>query len=212
MTVAVAVQKNDQLVLAADTLVHFAGQFFPFENCDTEKIFRTGKSILAWSGWALYAELLDAFLSESRPFELDSERAVFRFFVAFWRSMREDYGFMRHTASRSDPPFVDLDSTFLICNRGGIFRISGNMDVTRFKQYTAIGSGSKYALGALRALYEQDLDARELAVRAVEVGIDFDVYCDGKIDVLEVPPEIFEGIDPSAHKHRSGQSLIGMRR
>jgi hypothetical protein len=60
------------------------------------------------------------------------------------------------------------------------------MDVTQFQQYTAVGSGSKYAMGALRVLYDQLDDPGDIAGRAVQVGIDFDVFCGGPIDVVEI--------------------------
>jgi ATP-dependent protease HslVU (ClpYQ) peptidase subunit len=44
-----------------------------------------------------------------------------------------------------------------------------------------------HARGALRVLYGELGDAREIAERAVRVGIGFDVYCGGRIDVAEIP-------------------------
>jgi len=79
-------------------------------------------------------------------------------------------------------PFAKLESTFLLVNESGIYRVAGDMDVTQFQQYSAIGSGSYYALGALRVLYDQPLSAEQIGRRAVQVGIDFDVYCGGRID------------------------------
>lgn len=183
MTVAVAVRKEGQIVLAADTLVTFGGQRFPTSDTRLQKIHRIGDSLIAWAGWSLYAELLTAHLAATpRPPRLDSEADVFAFFVAFWRAMRSDYTFVQSTVPREGHPFATLESTFLLVNRSGIYRVADDMDVTPFEQYTAIGSGSKYALGALRVLYDQTLSAEVIARRAVEVGIDFDVNCGGPID------------------------------
>ena len=186
MTVALAVHKNQRIILAADTLVHYGGQRFPQENCRIQKIYRVGNSVLAWAGWSLYAELLDAYFAAEQPPDLVSERAVFSFFIRFWRSLRDDYTFLSRRTPTDSHPFVDLDSTFLIANRGGIFRVSGDMDVTYFQHYCAIGSGAQYALGALRILYDECEDPWEMARRAAQVGIDFNVYCDGEIDMIEL--------------------------
>lgn len=185
MTVALAVRKNGRTVLAADSLVNFGGQRFPEENCRFHKIYRVDDSVVAWAGWSLYAELLSAHLANTTPKPLTTEAEIFDFFVSFWRSLRTDYAF---NARRKDGwrPFGDLDSVFVLANRSGIFRVSDDMDVTQFTQYIAVGTGSRYALGALRILYDQLDDAAEIARRAAQVGIDFDVYCGGEIDLIEV--------------------------
>jgi ATP-dependent HslUV protease, peptidase subunit HslV len=186
MTVAVAVRKGGRTVLAADSLVNFGGQRFRAENCTFHKIKRVGDSFLVWAGWSLYAELLNAHLERHPPPALRSEAEVFTFFVQFWRAMRDDYTFMHRAAPSVEHPFADLDSVFLLANQAGIFRVASDMDVTLFEQYSAIGSGSKYALGALQVLYEQLEDPAEIARRAAQVGIDSDVYCGGPIDLSEV--------------------------
>lgn len=188
MTVAVAVRKDDRIVLAADTLVSFGGQCYPRDNCRVEKIYRVGSSALAWAGWSLYAEMLDAYLLRHAPPSLRSETEVFSFFIQFWRLMRDDYTFVRQHTPQDQHPFVDLDSTFLIASHAGIFKVSRDMNITTFQQYCAIGSGAAYALGALRVLYDQHEDPSVIARRAVQVGIDFDVHCGGGVDVLEVLP------------------------
>lgn len=186
MTVAVAVTKGGRSVLAADSLVHFGGQRFTTENCRFNKIYHVGDSLMAWAGWSLYAEMLDAHLATQEPPPLKTETDVFSFFVRFWRAMRDDYTFMYRRASAEGHPFIDLDSTFLLINSVGIFRVASDMDVTRFEQYCAIGAGSKYALGALRVLYDQLTDPVDIARRAAQVGIDFDVYCGSPIEIAEV--------------------------
>jgi ATP-dependent protease HslVU (ClpYQ) peptidase subunit len=190
MTIAVAVRKNDRIFLAADTLMSFGGERYPRDNCRVEKIYRVGSSVLAWAGWSLYAEMLDAYLLRHAPPTLRSETEVFSFFIQFWRLMRDDYTFVRQHTPQDQHPFVDLDSTFLIANRAGIFKVSRDMNITTFQQYCAIGSGAAYSLGALRILYQQEDDAGVIARRAAEVGIDFDVHCGGAVDVIEVQREL----------------------
>ncbi|HVP72575.1 MAG TPA: hypothetical protein VMS30_02480, partial [Phycisphaerales bacterium] len=190
MTVAVAVRKADRTFLAADTLMSFGGERYPRDNCRVEKIYRVGSSVLAWAGWSLYAEMLDAYLLRHAPPSLRSETEVFSFFIQFWRLMRDDYTFVREHKAQDQHPFVDLDSTFLIANAAGIFKVSRDMNITTFQQYCAIGSGAAYALGALRILYEQESDAGVIARRAAQVGIDFDVHCGGSVDVIEVKRDL----------------------
>lgn len=187
MTVAVAVHKGGRTILAADSLVNFGGQRFSASNGQFHKIHKIGDSLMAWAGWSLYAELLTAHLAARPTPPLSSEAEVFAFFVTFWRAIRDDYTFMQRAVSAGHAPFADLDSVFLLVNKAGIFRVASDMDVTQFMQYSAIGTGAKYALGALAVLYDQNDDPAEIARRAVQVGIDSDVYCGGSIDLAEVP-------------------------
>ena len=99
--------------------------------------------------------------------------------------MQANYTYLQGTPEAGHP-FANLDSTFLLVNPSGIYRVAGDMDVTTFTEYSAIGSGSQYALGALSVLYDQLDDPAAIARRAVEVGIDFDVYCGAPIDLEEV--------------------------
>ncbi len=184
MTIAVAVSKNGRTFLAADSLVTFGGQRFAADNCEFHKIQPVGDSLMVWSGWSLYGEILRSHLLSVPPPTLRTEQEVFTFFVSLWRSMRTDLTWVERGGK--DHPFADLESTFLLANKASMFVVASDMDVTQFKQYTAVGSGSKYALGALRILYEQLDDPEEIARRAVQVGIDCDVYCGGAIDVEEV--------------------------
>jgi ATP-dependent protease HslVU (ClpYQ) peptidase subunit len=186
MTVAVAVRKHGRTVVAADSLVNFGGERYGTENSRFHKIQKVGDSLVVWSGWSLYAELLNAHLERLPPPSLNTEAEVFDFFVSFWRALIEQYTLLQPSGSR-EHPFAELDSVFLLANRAGVFRVSSDLDVTEFTHYAAIGSGSKYALGALRVLFEHDDDPVSIAQRAVQVGIDFNVSCGGPIDVCEVP-------------------------
>jgi ATP-dependent protease HslVU (ClpYQ) peptidase subunit len=186
MTVAVAVRKDGRTIVAADSLVNFGGERYPTENSKFHKIQQVGDSLVVWSGWSLYAELLNAHLERLPPPSLHTEGEVFAFFVSFWRALQEEYTLLRPPGSR-EHPFAELDSIFLLANHAGVFRVSSDLDVTEFKRFAAIGSGAKYALGALQILYERERDPLEIAKRAVQVGIDSNVYCGGPIDVCEVP-------------------------
>ena len=76
---------------------------------------------------------------------------------SYYESNRDD-----HT------PFADLDASFLIVNRRGIFHVCGNMSVSQFNDYYAVGSGASYALGALRVLHGGRGTAETIARTACE--------------------------------------------
>ena len=187
MSIAAAVRKNGETAIAADSQINFGSVKVPLNNYRPTKVRRVGTSYLAMSGWGIYENIFAAYLSKSKSPRLDSEKAIFRFFMEFWRDLHEQYSFVNDQSHQEDPsPFADLDASFLVASRKGIFHVSGNMTVTTFEQYAAIGSGADYALGALHALYEEDLDAAALAGRACGSAMAFNIYCGGEIDVLTV--------------------------
>jgi len=55
----------------------------------------------------------------------------------------------------------------LIANKSGIYGLYSLRSVQEYAKYYALGSGYRYALGALAALYDQNLSATEIAKKAL---------------------------------------------
>jgi ATP-dependent protease HslVU (ClpYQ) peptidase subunit len=187
MSIIVAVTKGGQTVMAADSLTSFGdGLRVPPNNCSVAKIRRVNGSLLGAAGWGIYDCIVDHFLAGNQPAELGDQREIFSFFLALWKALHDRYPFVNDQAHSRDTPFGDLDATFLVANRGGIFKVSHDMDVCRFNRYFAIGSGADYALGAMFNLYEGGDDAAAIARRAVLTAIEFDMHCGGDVLVEDV--------------------------
>ena len=185
MSNAVAVRKGGETIIAADTQENFGDRKVLPSNHRPAKILRVGSSWMATTGWGLYENVLTDYMARVKPPRFPNERAIFSFFIRFWKELHARYSFVNDQShGDDDQPFADLDSSFLVVNRAGIFYVSGNMSVTRFEEYYAIGSGASYALGALHALYPEPRDAEELARRACGAAVTFDVYCGGELDVF----------------------------
>lgn len=187
MSIAVAVRKGSTLAVAADSQENFGDRKIVGSNHRATKIMTLGGSELAMTGWGVYDNVFQDYLGSRRAPRFASEREIFTFFVRFWKDLRKRYSFVDDQVAEDDrSPFADLDSSFLIGNRYGIFHVSGDMSVMAFNEYYAIGSGASYALGVLHALYATERDAAVLARRACEAAIAFDVYCGGEIDVRRI--------------------------
>ena len=63
----------------------------------------------------------------------------------------------------------------VIANRHGIFGVYPMREIYEFSRIWAIGSGRKFAMGAMYAVYDQALSAREIAEIGVRAGCEFDV-------------------------------------
>ncbi|HZR83585.1 MAG TPA: hypothetical protein VFD92_21000 [Candidatus Binatia bacterium] len=188
MSIAVAVRKEGKIAVAADTQENFGDRKVLRSNHRSEKILAVGASYLAATGWGLYDNLLRDYLARSRTPRFASSEEVFSFFVRFWKQLKSRYTLVNDQSHEDDPtPFADLDSSFLVVNAGGIYQVSGNMSVSTFEEYYAIGSGASYALGAMQALYPTRASADEIARAGCAAAIAFDVFCGGDLDVYVVP-------------------------
>jgi ATP-dependent protease HslVU (ClpYQ) peptidase subunit len=187
MSVATAVRKGRTIAIAADTQENFGDRRVLREDHGSSKIMKIGASYVAQTGWGLYENILGDYIARIGAPRFRDEREIFMFFNRFWKRMRKDYSFVNDQALEDDrSPFADLDASFLIANSKGIFHVTGQMSVTRFTRFDAIGSGGPYALGALHAIYGDKLTAEEMARRGCAAAVHFDVSCGGELDVFTI--------------------------
>jgi ATP-dependent HslUV protease subunit HslV len=195
MSIALAIEKNGELIVAADTLTSFGHTKVPPGLHAAEKVRRVGASLLATTGWGVYENILDDVLARRKNIRLGSRGQIFEFFLRLWSDLHKKYSFVNDQIDEKEAgPFGNLDSTFLIAGRAGIFYVGPDMSVTRVKHYFAIGSGAQFALGALNALHDSKLDAEAIARRAIEAAIAFDTYCGGEVQIHRVAGAARRGV------------------
>ncbi|HWR98296.1 MAG TPA: hypothetical protein VN317_07710 [Candidatus Methanoperedens sp.] len=187
MSIALALEKDGELIVAADTLTSFGHTKVPPHLHAAQKIRRIGRAYLASTGWGLYENILDDVLARRGRVSLGSSARIFAFFLRLWTDLHKKYSFVNDQIDEKESgPFGNLDSTFLVANRAGIFYVGPDMSVTPVERYFAIGSGAQFALGALHALHGTRIGAEALARRAVEAAIAFDTYCGGEVQIFRV--------------------------
>lgn len=91
---------------------------------------------------------------------------------------------------RTDRYLRRLEALLAVADRDHLFLVGGDGNVIEpDKPVLAIGSGGAYALAAARALLDcSDMDASEIARRALEIAADICVYTNREITVLELDP------------------------
>jgi len=88
---------------------------------------------------------------------------------------------------RTDKYLQKLEAMLIVTDGKDLFVITGAGDVLEPEyDVTAIGSGGNYALAAGRALMDQDLDAEEIARRAMSIAADICVYTNGNLTVEKI--------------------------
>lgn len=184
MSIAVAVSKRGVIAIAADSQENFGDRKVLRENHRASKISRVGSAFIATTGWGLYENILEHYLARSGTPRLTDRKSIFAFFMKLWKDLGKRYSMVNDQPHQDDAsPFADLDSSFLVANPSGIFHVSGNLTVSEFQEFYAVGSGASYALGALQALRDEPLSAEAMARRACEAAMAFDIYCGGELDV-----------------------------
>jgi ATP-dependent protease HslVU (ClpYQ) peptidase subunit len=187
MSIAVAVRSKGRVVIACDTKRTFGSGQVTEQNLTDVKVRKAGAAYLATTGWGLYSNILDDYLSARRNVRLSDQRSIFSFFRTFWKDLHQRYSFVNDQRPDDESPFGDLDASFLVASSSGIFSVACDMSVTEFAQYYAIGSGAPYALGALHALYGDRADAEAIARKAVSAATALDIYCGGATTLFSLP-------------------------
>ena len=171
-TTIVTVRKGGKVVIAGDGQVSM-GQTVMKGNA--RKVRRIGKGGTVLSGFAgatadafTLLERLEAKL-EQYPDQL--QRACVEL-AKDWRTDR----YLRR-----------LEAMMLVADKERTYCITGNGDVLEPEAHgvMAIGSGGNYALAAARALADTDMDAEEVARRAMKIAGEICVYTNDQL-VMEV--------------------------
>ncbi len=89
---------------------------------------------------------------------------------------------------RTDRVLRRLEALLMVADIESILLISGNGDIIQPDEpIMSIGSGGSYALAAARALYRNtDLNAREIATKALEIAGEICIYTNSNITVEEL--------------------------
>ncbi|MER5170771.1 ATP-dependent protease subunit HslV [Thioclava sp. GXIMD2076] len=85
---------------------------------------------------------------------------------------------------RTDKYLKNLEAMLIVTDGTDLFVITGAGDVLEPEHnIAAIGSGGNYALAAARGLIETDLDAEDVARKAMAIAADICVYTNGNVTV-----------------------------
>ncbi|MEO0435062.1 MAG: hypothetical protein AAF151_25590 [Cyanobacteria bacterium J06656_5] len=179
MTVITAVKKNNEIAIACDTLVTRNGNIKTLaehqSNCS--KLISYGDNILGFTGsWAV-KQIFTDLLERSETQSLTSSGEIFRWLLSNQTTLKSDYFVKTDNGNDKRQPTESQWLHALMVNPHGIFVITAYREVTEFPKFWAIGSGNRFALGALEVLYEQDLNAAAIAEKAALVATKFSPEC-----------------------------------
>ena len=197
MTTVVVVRKNQQIAIAAESLVTFGDTRLTGGSYEkNNKILQVGDSYIGLAGSVahfpvVHSALLsmdaqrpqDAAQAQSLPgCKLNSREEVFKTFVRLHSVLKESY--FLNPKEDEDDPYESSQFTAVIANATGIYGVYSYREVFCFDRFWGIGSGRNFALGAMYALYEdKKLTAAQIAEAGVRAGCEFDKNSSGPIQV-----------------------------
>lgn len=160
-TTIVTVRKGGKVVIAGDGQVTF-GQTIMKGNARKVRRLGKGNVIAGFAGATADAfTLLERLESRLEQYPDQLMRACVEL-AKDWRTDR----YLRR-----------LEAMMLVADKSITLALTGTGDVLEPEHgVMAIGSGGNYALAAARALAESDMDAEEIARRAMQIAADICVY------------------------------------
>ena len=161
-TTIVTVRKGGKVVIAGDGQVSQGQTIMKGNARKVRRIGASGNVIAGFAGATADAfTLLERLEAKLEQYPEQLTRACVEL-AKDWRTDR----YLRH-----------LEAMMLVADKSVSLAITGNGDVLE-PEYgvMAIGSGGNYALAAARALVDTDIDAEEIARRAMKIASEICVY------------------------------------
>lgn len=161
-TTIVTVRKGGKVVIAGDGQVSMGQTIMKGNARKVRRIGANGNVIAGFAGATADAfTLLERLEAKLEQYPEQLTRACVEL-AKDWRTDR----YLRH-----------LEAMMLVADKSVSLAITGNGDVLEPEQgVMAIGSGGNFALAAARALVDTDIDAEEIARRAMKIASDICVY------------------------------------
>lgn len=172
-TTIVAVKRGGKTAIAGDGQVTFSQSVIFKKNAVKVRRIYGGKVLIGFAG-----TVSDAFTLSER-----FEEMLSKFSGNLMRSAVE-----LAELWRSDKMIRKLEAMMITADAESLLMLSGSGEVIEPDEgVCAIGSGGSYALAAARALVkETELDAKTIAVKALEIASEICVYTNSNITVEEV--------------------------
>lgn len=182
MTTCVVVKKNNQIAIAADSLVTFGDTRLSNAYEANTKIFQVGESYVALAGTAAHFPVMRKLLTGmGEECRLGNRDEVFETYAKVHQILKEQY--FLNTKEDDDDPYESSQITTLIANPKGIFGVYSYREVFSFERFWGIGSGRNFALGAMHSVYDRVSTAREVAEVGVQAGAEFDKSSSGPFQI-----------------------------
>jgi ATP-dependent protease HslVU (ClpYQ) peptidase subunit len=186
MTTCVVVKKNNEIAIAADSLVTFGDTRLSHAYEVNDKILQIGESYVTLAGTTAHFPVMRKLLTGmGEECRLNNRDEVFETFSKVHEILKEKY--FLNTKEEDEDPYESSQITALIANPHGIFGVYSYREVFSFDRFWGIGSGKSFALGAMYAVYDAKKSAKEIAEIGVQAGAEFDKSSSAPFKIYSFP-------------------------
>jgi len=178
MSVITAVRKQNMICIAADGQTNYGSTIAEGKHLKNHcKIYPVNESFVGMVGWGA-VEMVFEHLSTEKPelFKLDSRLEIYGTLLKLHNILKEEY-FVESNDDENDQPVESSQLRGLIVNKNGLFKFDTYREVDEFVDFWAIGSGYRFALGAMHSVYEKQYNAEEIALAGIEAAIEYNDGC-----------------------------------
>ena len=188
MTTIVVVKKNGQAVIAGDTLTTFGTtRLGSAHDAAPEKILKHNGTFFGIAGSAAHQMVLENILThheKAKDFTFNGRHEIYESFRKIHPILKEE-AFL-NTKEEDDDPYESSQLTAMIVNASGIFGVYSMREIFEFDRFWAIGTGRDFALGAMYAVYNSKMSAKEIAELGVKAGCEYDTATGLPMNVASV--------------------------
>jgi len=181
LSTVVVARKGSSVVIASDSLFTFGDTRLPPGYEANDKMFAVDGSWIGAVGSVAHLPVLQQALAGLSPQErqLQTRAGLFDTFLSLHPKLKDR--FFLNTKEQDSDPYESSQYSLLIANPQGIFGVESYREVFEFERFWAIGSGRRFALGAMHAVYATAKSAREVAQAGVLAGCEFDTSSAGPV-------------------------------
>ena len=173
MTTLVAVRKNDEIAIAADSLTTFGDTRLSAEFDRTpEKILHYKGTHIGLCGSAAHQLVFENILASHGDLDFTNKAGIFETFRKLHPILKEQH--FLNPKEEEDDPYESTQITALIANASGIFGVYSMREVFEYNHFWAVGSGREFALGGMHSMYGRLRSAEAVAKVGIDAGTTFD--------------------------------------
>ena len=171
---------NGELAIGSDSKSSEENLLYPAEEKLTwHKIHKIGPALVGPVGNSMYHTVLENLAqNHSDIFDFSDRVSIHQSINRMQKLLAGEYGLM---AQGDD--FAGSGLNLLIGVNSKLYSVDGERCVGEYCRFWAVGSGTKFGLGAAEALYKEARTAKELVELVIRIACKYDLHSLEPVDV-----------------------------